>query len=153
MTVQKIVTSLWFDKEAEVAMNFYVDLFNVAPNSAKNSKIVSMDYYPENAEDEHLKGMNGKIINGVFELEGQKFICLDGGPLFKFNESISLTINCDGQEEVDYFWNEMTTDGGEESQCGWVKDKYGLSWQIVPKQLEKLMTTEDNVKKGRVMEA
>ena len=151
--MQKILTSLWFDKEAEEAMNYYVDLFNGAPNSDGSSKITSKDYYPENAQDEHLKGMDGKIINGEFELAGQKFICLDGGPLFKFNEAVSLTINCDGQEEVDYFWNKMTTEGGEESQCGWLKDKYGLSWQVVPKQLGELMTTEDIEKKGRVMEA
>jgi len=152
MNMQKITTSLWFDMEAEKAMNFYVDVFNGAPNSVKNSKIVSMDYYPENAEDEHLKGMNGKVINGIFELAGQKFICLDGGPLFKFNESISLTIDCENQEELDYFWEKLSV-VPESEQCGWCKDKFGLSWQIVPKRLGELMSDPDKEKGGRVMEA
>lgn len=152
MKMQKIVTSLWFDKEAEEAMNYYVETFNGAPNSDKSSKIISKDYYPENATDEHLKGMNGKIINGRFELAGQQYICLDGGPLFKFNEAISLTVDCENQEELDYFWSKLSA-VPESEQCGWCKDKFGLSWQIIPKRLGELMMDPDKEKAGRVMEA
>jgi predicted 3-demethylubiquinone-9 3-methyltransferase (glyoxalase superfamily) len=152
MNMQKITTSLWFDKEAEEAMNFYVDTFNNAPHSKKDSKIVNMDYYPDNVDEEHMKGMEGKVINGVFELAGQKFICLDGGPLFKFNESISLTIDVEDQEELDYFWGKLSA-VAESEQCGWCKDKYGLSWQIIPKRLGELMSDSDKEKTGRVMMA
>lgn len=150
---QKITTSLWFDKEAEEAMNFYVDTFNDAPKSSNNSKIIHIEHYPENASDPHLQGMNGKVINGEFELEGQRFTCLDGGPLFKFNESISLTVDVDSQEEVDYFWDTFTNNGGEESQCGWLKDKYGLSWQIVPKKLGELAGSQDKAAAMRTINA
>lgn len=137
MSVQKITTSLWFDMEAEEAMNFYVDTFNAAPNSKKDSKIQSIGYYPEDSEIEHLKGMNGKVLNGRFELAGEQFICLDGGPLFKFNESISLTIDCEDQEELDYFWERLSA-VPESEQCGWCKDKYGLSWQIIPEKIRRI---------------
>lgn len=143
--MQKIITHLWFDNQAEEAMNFYTSVF-------KNSRIVSINRYPDEALSEHFKGMAGKIINGVFELAGQRFMALDGGPLFKFNESISLYVECESQAEVDYFWEKLTTDGGEESMCGWLKDKYGVSWQIVPKQLEELMSGEDPEKTGRVIQ-
>src|SRR3989344_7821797 len=168
MNAQKITPCLWFDMEAEEAMNFYVDTFNGAPNSdkqslpgepVKNSKIVSIGYYPENSEIEHLKGMNGKVLNGRFTLAGQQFICLDGGPIFKFNESISLTVDCKDQEELDYFWSKLSS-VPESEQCGWCKDKYGLSWQIIPKRLGELMMDPDKQslpggkeKVGRVMEA
>lgn len=145
MTIQKITPSLWFDMNAEEAMKFYTGIF-------KNSKIISTDYYPENVDDPHMKGMGGKVINGVFELEGQRFICLDGGPLFKFNEAISFFIECEDQEEVDYLWDNLSA-VKEAEQCGWLKDKFGISWQIVPKQLGELLSTPDKEKSARVMQA
>lgn len=133
--MQKITPSLWFDNNAEEAMNYYVSVF-------KNSRIVSIDYYPDESLDEHFKGMSGKVINGVFELDGQQFICLDGGPIFKFNESISFTVECEDQAEIDYYW-ERLSHVPESEQCGWCKDKFGLSWQIVPKRLGELMKGDD----------
>jgi predicted 3-demethylubiquinone-9 3-methyltransferase (glyoxalase superfamily) len=151
--MQKIVPSLWFDKNCEEAINFYIDTFNSAPHTTNNSKIVHIERYPEGKQIGPTEGMEGKIITAIFELAGQKFMALDGGPLFKFNESISFYVECADQEEVDYFWNKMTADGGEESQCGWLKDKFGVSWQIVPKQLGELLSDSDKEKAGRVMDA
>lgn len=150
--MQKITTYLWFDNKAEEAMNFYTSVFNEAPGSSNNSKIDSIARYPENSEEEHLKGMGGKVIHGVFELAGQRFLCLDGGPQFKFNESISLYVDCDSQEEVDYFWDKLSAAPDAEA-CGWLKDKYGLSWQIIPKQLEVLMGNPDPKKSQAVIHA
>ncbi len=133
--MQKIIPSLWFDNNAEEAMNYYVGVF-------KNSKIISIDHYPDESLDEHFKGMSGKVINGQFELNGQKFICLDGGPIFKFNEAISFTVECEDQAEVDYYWEKLSH-VPESEQCGWCKDKFGLSWQIVPKRLGELMGGDD----------
>lgn len=116
-------------------MNYYVETF-------PNSRIVSMDLYPDESLDEHFKGMSGKVINGVFELDGQRFICLDGGPVFSFSGAISFTVDCKDQEEVDYYWSKLSHTP-EAEQCGWCKDKFGLSWQIVPKQLGELMTGDD----------
>lgn len=135
MSTQKITPSLWFDMNAEEAMNYYVEVF-------PNSKIVSMEKYPDESLDEHFKGMADKVINGVFELDGQKFICLDGGPIFKFNEAVSFTIDCKDQKEVDYYW-ERLSHVPESEQCGWCKDKFGVSWQIVPRQLGELMGGSD----------
>ncbi len=143
--MQKISAHLWFDKNAEEAMNYYTSVF-------KNSKVVSITYYPENAEDEHLKGMSGKILHGVFELDGVQFMCLDGGPLFKFNEAISLFVEVDSQSELDKLWSQLSAVPDSE-QCGWCKDKFGLSWQIVPKRLGELMSDPDKEKSARVMEA
>lgn len=133
--MQKIIASLWFDKNAKEAMEYYVSVF-------PNSKIISADTYPDESLDEHFKGMSGKIINGVFELNGQRFICLDGGPVFKFNEAISFTIDCEDQKEVDYYWEKLSH-VPESEQCGWCKDKFGISWQVVPKQLGELMNGND----------
>jgi predicted 3-demethylubiquinone-9 3-methyltransferase (glyoxalase superfamily) len=144
--VQKITPFLWFDDRAEEAVNFYVSLF-------ENSKVVSITRYPDNVEDEHMKGMEGKVLTAVFELNGQQFMALDGGPDFKFTEAISMYVNCETQEEVDRLWDAFTSDGGEESQCGWCKDKYGMFWQIIPKQLGELMSDPDHEKAGRVMQA
>lgn len=158
MSIQRISTSLWFDNNAQEAMNYYVSAFNEVFGN-NNSKIVSIDYYPENAEDEHLKGMNGKVLHGIFELEGQRFICLDGGPIFKFNEAISLYVEVDSQVELDALWDKLSV-VPESEQCGWCKDKFGLSWQIIPKKLGELMMDPDKQslpggkeKAGRVMEA
>ncbi len=134
--MQKITPSLWFDMNAQEAMNYYVDVF-------PNSKIISADKYPDESLDEHFKGMSGKVINGVFELDGQRFMCLDGGPLFKFNEAVSFTIDCKDQEEVDYYWEKLSH-VPEAEQCGWCKDKFGISWQIVPKQLGEVMSGDDS---------
>jgi predicted 3-demethylubiquinone-9 3-methyltransferase (glyoxalase superfamily) len=129
--MSKVTPFLWFDTQAEEAAHFYVSLF-------KNSKVTMVN-------------RNGdQVFMVTFELDGQEFIALNAGPQFKFNEAVSFFISCEDQAEVDHFWNAFTTDGGEESQCGWVKDKYGLSWQIVPKQLGQLMSTDSS---GRVMKA
>jgi len=133
--MKKITPFLWFDTQAEEAMNFYVSLF-------KNSKVNSIS-----------RGPDGKAFNVSFELDGQEFIGLNAGPQFKFNEAISMFVNCEDQAEVDYFWNALTADGGEESMCSWCRDKYGLSWQIVPKQLGELMGDPDPVKSKHVMDA
>lgn len=133
--MQKITPSLWFDMNAEEAMNYYIDVF-------PNSKIISIDKYPDESLDEHFKGMSGKVINGQFELDGQRFICLDGGPAFKFNEAISFTIDCKDQAEIDYYWEKLSHVSQAE-QCGWCKDKFGISWQVVPKQLDELMNGSD----------
>jgi len=97
--------------------------------------------------------MEGKVIQGEFELNGQKFMALDGGPMFRFNESVSFYVDCKSQEEVDHFWNKLTSDGGQESMCGWLKDKYGLSWQIVPARLGELLSDPDRERSGRAMQA
>ena len=133
--MKKITPFLWFDTQAEEAMNFYVSLF-------KNSKVNNIS-----------RGPDGKAFTVSFELDGQEFMALNAGPEFKFNESISMYVDCEDQAEVDYFWNALTADGGEESMCGWLKDKYGLSWQIIPKQLGELLGDPDPDKSKRVREA
>ena len=138
MTAQKIVPSLWFDKECEEAVNFYIETFNSAPNDKQESKVVSLQRYEKGMEVPGGDSMEGKIITAIFELAGQRFMALDGGPIFKFNESISLYVECANQAEVDYFWEKMSA-VPESEQCGWIKDKYGLSWQIIPKQLGVLL--------------
>ena len=148
---QKIKTFLWFDKECEEAMNFYVETFNNAPHSKKNSKINFIARYEKGIEAPGAEEMDGKVITGEFELDGQKFQALDGGPIFKFNESVSLLVETEDQEETDYFWETFTKDGGQESQCGWLKDKYGMSWQIVPKRLTELAGDPDKEKSHRVV--
>jgi len=132
--VQKITTFLWFDGNAEEAMKFYVSIF-------KNSKIQST-----------MPGPDGKVITGTFQLEGQQFMALNGGPQYKFTEAISLFVNCETQAEVDELWNKLTQ-GGAESQCGWLKDKFGLSWQIIPSALGRLLGDKDRAKAGRAMQA
>ncbi len=144
--MQKIIPHLWFDRNAEEAMKFYVSLF-------KDSKIIRIHRYPEGMDDPHMKGMEGKVIHGVFELNGQRFMAIDGGPMFKFTEAVSMYVDCKDQEEVDYFWEKLTAGGGQESMCGWLKDKYGLSWQIIPSALGELMSGPDPAKSQRVMQA
>ena len=133
--MKKITPFLWFDTEAEEAMNFYVSVF-------KNSKAGNVSHGPD-----------GKAFIVNFELDGQEFIGLNAGPQFKFNESVSFYVDCENQEEVNYYWEKLTADGGEESMCGWLKDKYGLSWQIIPKALTELMGDPDPVKAQRVTQA
>lgn len=150
--MQKITPSLWFDKECEEAVNFYIDTFNAAPHSKKNSKIATLQHYPEGRGEDFMKGMEGKVLTVIFELDGQRFMALDGGPLFKFTEAVSFYVECADQEEVDYFWEKFSA-VPESEQCGWLKDKYGISWQIVPKQMGELMGDQDKEKAGRVMDA
>ncbi len=138
--MQKITPFLWFDNNAEEAMNFYVSIF-------KNSKVISVARYGDAGP-----GPKGSVMTANFLLNGQEFVALNGGPQFKFTEAISFVVNCETQQEVDEFWEKLTA-GGEESMCGWLKDKYGLSWQIVPTILVKLLQDKDPVKAKRVMEA
>ncbi len=143
--MQKIAPFLWFDNQAEEAMKFYTSIF-------KNSKIVSITRYPDNAPEGPMKNMAGKVLTGVFELNGLTFMALDGGPIFKFTEAISFQVECDNQEEVDNYWDKLSA-VPESEQCGWLKDKYGLSWQIIPKILGELMSDPDPQKAGRVTQA
>jgi len=137
---QKITTFLWFDNNAEQAMEFYTAIF-------KHSKILSVSRYGEAGP-----GPKGTVMVGAFELEGQRFLALNGGPRFKFTEAISLVIDCETQEEIDYFWAKLGV-GGQTQACGWLKDKFGLSWQVVPSVLGELMQDKDPQKSKRVMEA
>lgn len=132
--MQKITPFLWFDGNAEEAMKFYVSIF-------KNSKILST-----------MPGPDGKVMTGTFQLEGQPFMALNGGPKYQFTEAISLFVNCETQAEVDDLWNKLT-EGGSESMCGWLKDKFGLSWQIIPSALGRLFGDKDRAKAGRAMQA
>lgn len=150
--MQKITTYLWFEKDAEEAMNFYTSVFNGSPAKQRESKVVSISRFPDVAVDEHMKGLEGKVANGVFELEGQQIMAFDGGPQFKFSEAISLFVECESQEEVDYFWERLSA-VPEAEACGWLKDKFGLSWQIIPTALGELMGDPDAEKSGRAMQA
>ncbi len=132
--MQKITPFLWFDNNAEEALNFYVSLF-------PNSRIVSVNRN------------NGVFFTGTFELQGLQYMALNGGPMFTFNESISLFVNCETQTEVDTLWEKLIADGGKPNQCGWLKDKFGLSWQIIPTILSKLLGDSDRVKADRAMQA
>jgi predicted 3-demethylubiquinone-9 3-methyltransferase (glyoxalase superfamily) len=137
---QKITTFLWFDKQAEEAMSYYVSVFNANPKKNAESRVVTVKKYPDSGLEGPMQGFEGKVLTGVFELEGQQYMALDGGPIFKFSESVSLLVDCEDQEEIDYFWNRFVGDGGQESQCGWLKDKYGFSWQISP-SMEKFLAS------------
>ena len=141
---QKIAPCLWFDTEAEDAAVFYTSIFD-------NSRIGTVTRYGKAGRDVHGKAA-GSVMVVEFELDGQKFIGLNGGPQFKFSEAISLTVYCDTQREIDHFWGKLS-DGGREGQCGWLKDRYGLSWQIVPSMLPQLMTGADGAAADRMMNA
>lgn len=138
--MQKITPFLWFDSQAEEAANFYVSIF-------KNSKIVKITRYGEVGP-----GPKGSVMIVTFQLDGQEFIALNGGPQFKFTEAISFVANCETQQELDELWEKLS-EGGEKIQCGWLKDKYGMSWQIVPTILGKLVSDPNPAKSQRVMEA
>jgi len=141
MAGQKITPFLWFDKQAEEAAQFYLSIF-------KNSKILHVSRYGDAGP-----GPKGSVMVVNFQLAGQEFTALNGGPLFKFSEAFSFVVNCENQQEVDEYWSKLTSGGGQESQCGWLKDKFGFSWQIVPTALGKLMSDKDPQKANRVMEA
>jgi predicted 3-demethylubiquinone-9 3-methyltransferase (glyoxalase superfamily) len=138
--MQKIIPSLWFDKQAEEAVNYYISIF-------KNSKITNITRYNEAGP-----GPKDSVMTVIFELEGQSFMAINGGPYYTFNPAISFLVNCKTQEEVDELWNKISQ-GGEEIQCGWLKDKYGISWQIVPTILGELLNDPDPIKSQKVMKA
>ena len=137
----RITPMLWFDNQAEEAANFYISIF-------KNSKITNTARYGEN-----MPGPAGSVMVVEFELDGQQFTALNGGPQFKFSEAISFVVDCNGQQEVDYYWDKLIAGGGAPQQCGWLKDKYGLSWQVVPAEAIEMMSDPDPVKSQRVMGA
>ena len=136
--IQKITPFLWFDKEAGEAAALYTSLF-------PNSKMLSQESYSDTP--------SGTVDIYAIELSGQQLSLMNAGPHFKFNEAISFVIDCKDQEEVDYYWDNLTADGGEESMCGWLKDKFGVSWQVVPRRYNELASDDDKEKAGRVMQA
>ncbi len=142
--MQKITPFLWFDNNAEEAVNFYVSIF-------KNSKIGNIARYGE-AGAEVSGRPKGAVMTVTFQLEGQEFVALNGGPIFNFSPAISFVVNCETQEEVDRLWEKLS-EGGEREQCGWLKDKYGVSWQIVPTVLGEMLQDKDAEKSERVMKA
>lgn len=143
--MQNITPCLWFENNnAEEAMNFYTSIF-------KNSNIVSILRYPEGGEGP-IAGMDGKVLTGIFEIEGQRFMCLDGGPLWSFTGAISFQVECDSQEELDRYWKALSAEPAAE-QCGWLKDKYGMSWQIVPRAMGAMLMSTDKEKSGRAFKA
>jgi len=144
--MQKISPCLWFDNNAEDAVQFYVSIF-------KNAKVDNVTRYGKEGYEIHKK-KEGTVMTIDFEIEGQKFLALNGGPVFKFNEAISFQIYCDTQEEIDYYWEKLTEGGDKNAQiCGWLKDKFGVSWQVVPLVLIKMLQDKDSNKTERVMKA
>jgi len=141
MASQKITPFLWFDTRAEEAAQFYTSIF-------KNSKILHVSRYGDAGP-----GPKGSVMVVNFQLAGQEFTALNGGPRFTFSEAFSFVVNCENQNEIDEYWSKLTADGGQESMCGWLKDKFGFSWQIVPVQLSKLLGDKDRERAGRVMQA
>jgi predicted 3-demethylubiquinone-9 3-methyltransferase (glyoxalase superfamily) len=141
----KITPCLWFDTQAEEAANFYCSIF-------KNSKIGKISRFPEAGQEVHKKPA-GSVMVVPFELDGQPFTALNGGPQFKFDEAVSFQVICETQEEIDDYWSKLTADGGQEGPCGWLKDKFGLSWQVVPAAVPVMMTDPDASKSARVMNA
>lgn len=144
--MQRITPFLWFDSQAEEAANFYVSIF-------KNSKIGRISRYGEAGQEIHGR-QRGSVMTIDFELDGQEFTALNGGPVFRFSEAISFQIHCDTQQEVDHYWDKLTAGGDERAQqCGWLKDKFGVSWQVVPKQLIELLNDSDRARAERVTKA
>ncbi len=150
MQKQKVTPFLWFDKNAEEAMNFYISVFG----ERGAGKIISIKRYPEGITEGPMAGMGGKVLTAVFELFGQRFMALDGGPVFKPTAATSLLVECTDQAEVDEYWNKLI-EGGDPAmqQCGWVQDKFGFSWQIIPEALPRLMSDPDKAKADRVLQA
>jgi predicted 3-demethylubiquinone-9 3-methyltransferase (glyoxalase superfamily) len=143
--MEKITPFLWFDDQGEEAVKFYTSIFK----DSKLGKILRYDQAAAKAAGRPV----GSVLTIEFEIEGQKFTALNGGPQFKFNESVSFVVNCKTQEEVDYFWKKLTADGGQESWCGWLKDKFGVSWQVTPTVLIDMLHDKDAKKAERVMKA
>ncbi len=143
---QKITPFLWFDKNAEEAMAFYCSIF-------KSAKVVSIRRYPEGPLQEPMKGMEGKVLTAVFELEGQTFMCLDGGPHFKPTGAVSFLVECKDQAEIDYYWEKLTVGADPKAQqCGWLQDKFGFSWQVVP-DMDPWLNNPDKAKADRALQA
>lgn len=140
--IQKIKPFLWYDTQAEEAAKYYCSIF-------KNSKLLNVERYPEGSPG----GMAGSVMIVSFELEGIEFVALNAGPTFKFTEAISFVVSTESQEETDHYWNKLTADGGQESACGWLKDKFGLSWQITPKRLIELISSKDKATATRAMQS
>jgi predicted 3-demethylubiquinone-9 3-methyltransferase (glyoxalase superfamily) len=144
LRMQKIIPCLWFDDKAEEAATFYASIF-------KNSKIGDVTRYGKEGYEIHRREA-GSVLTVEFEIEGQKFVALNGGPVFKFNEAISFQVRCETQKEIDYYWEKLSEGGDRQAQqCGWLKDKYGVSWQIVPIVLGKMLQDKDTKKSDRVM--
>jgi predicted 3-demethylubiquinone-9 3-methyltransferase (glyoxalase superfamily) len=138
--MKKITPCLWFDNQLEEAISFYTSIF-------PDSEVLTVSRYPEGTT-----GLAGKVLTATFRLAGQEFIALNGGPMFKFTEAVSMSVDCRDQEEIDLYWNRLA-DGGEESMCGWLKDRFGLSWQVVPEKLGTLIYHPDPDKAQRAMQA
>jgi predicted 3-demethylubiquinone-9 3-methyltransferase (glyoxalase superfamily) len=138
--MQKIKPCLWFDTQAAEAADYYTSLF-------RNSTIHATSHYPAKSP-----GEKGEVMTVHFTIDGQEILALNAGPMFKFSEAVSLVVNCENQEEIDHYWNRMIEDGGEESQCGWLKDKFGFSWQIVPTNIGQYFTDLDPERRGRAMQ-
>lgn len=146
MATQKITSNLWFNNQAEEAVNFYTSIF-------KKSKKLRTTYYGKAGKEIH-KMPEGSVLTIEFEIEGQKYVALNGGPIFQFNEAISFIVNCESQEEIDYYWEKLSAGGDRNAQqCGWLKDKYGLSWQIVPTILSDMIADKNREKADRAMQA
>jgi predicted 3-demethylubiquinone-9 3-methyltransferase (glyoxalase superfamily) len=143
--MQKITPFLWYEDQAEEAANFYVSIF-------KNSRMIRITRYPEAGEKASGRPA-GSVMTVEFEIDGQTFTAMNAGPAFKFTEAVSFVVNCDTQEEIDYFWEKLIAGGGKESQCGWLKDKFGLSWQITPTIMLELYNGSDRERDNRVMHA
>jgi predicted 3-demethylubiquinone-9 3-methyltransferase (glyoxalase superfamily) len=148
---QKITPNLWFNNNAEEAVNFYVSVFSQREGVSKNSQVEKISRYGKEGFEVHGQ-KEGTVLTIEFQLAGQLFVALNGGPDFKFNEAISFIINCEWQEEVDYYWEKLSEGGDEKAQvCGWLKDKFGISWQIIPTILPEMLTDSDAEKSQRVM--
>jgi predicted 3-demethylubiquinone-9 3-methyltransferase (glyoxalase superfamily) len=141
--MKPITPCLWFDGKAEEAARFYTGIF-------KNSKITDISHYSEAGKEQHGQ-KPGSVMVVAFEINGQPFVGLNGGPIYKFTEAVSLQVPCESQEEIDYYWEKLQADGGSPVYCGWLKDKYGLSWQVFPDELNKMHTDPDRAKADRVM--
>ena len=151
MGVQTIVPNLWFDTQAEEAAKYWVEIFSgrIGASSHPKSEVLTVTHYPQDVG----KKRAGEVLTVEFQIEGQRFTAINGGPEFTFDEAVSFQVNCESQEEIDELWDELTADGGEPGPCGWLKDKYGLSWQIVPKEIETMLASDDVAAKQRMMQA
>ena len=145
-TLQKITPNLWFNNQAEEAAKYYTSIF-------KNSKMGKISYFGKEGYEIHQRP-EGSVLTVEFFIEDQPFLALNGGPIFKFTEAVSFIVNCNSQEEIEYYWEKLSKGGDEKAQqCGWLKDKFGLSWQVVPTRLSEMMSDPDKAKAGRVMNA
>lgn len=151
---QKITSFMWFDRNCEEAVNFYVSIFANAPGAKGASKIEMIQRYPAGITEGPMAGFDGQILTAVFFLAGQRFMALDGGPVFKPSGAVSFLIDCDSQEEIDHYWDKLTEGGDPNAQqCGWLADKYGFSWQVNPSALGSMLSDPDKTKADRAMKA